>query len=449
MRAGAPVSLSFESAPYEGPGQLTLQWFHNGQPVVGADQARLDIPSAGVADVGTYFISIASPEWQYFSEPMELQINTEGVQAGARNRLPEAKLVPLLGAGTSGGLSGVRTQSTSGVQSTDTSLPTVSGYSGSQVFATSPGKDPEEPNACGVVGGASYWFSYQPPEDGTFFLNTDGSGYDTVLGVYRDDGRNLGYASLIPLACDDNCGANHLTSSLHLPVSAGTYYYIMVDGVNGAYGLTYLNYALDSLPGITAIPAQSIYEDQSTSFLGFTISDLETSTSGLTLTATSSDTTLVPPANMVLGGAGAARTVRVTPTLYRNAVCTLTVTVTDAVGGSRSTSFILTVLDINHAPQAYADSVARLPNRPISIAIAALLRNDVDVDGDVLSLPAVASRSYYNATITKTSTFVTYTPPANFNGSDWFTYTARDPSGATATGTVYVSVSINGQSVVY
>ena len=47
--------------------------------------------------------------------------------------------------------------------------------------------------------------------------------------------------------------------------------------------------------------------------LAFTVGDLETAAADLTVTATSSNTALVPDANIVFGGSGANRTVTVTP----------------------------------------------------------------------------------------------------------------------------------------
>lgn len=45
----------------------------------------------------------------------------------------------------------------------------VAGYTGTQVFSTYyAGHDPGEPNHCGVIGGASFWFAYVAPEDGLF-----------------------------------------------------------------------------------------------------------------------------------------------------------------------------------------------------------------------------------------------------------------------------------------
>src|SRR5207247_159841 len=58
---------------------------------------------------------------------------------------------------------------------------TVMGYSGTQIFSTYPGKDPGEPNHCGVVGGSSYWLSWQAPAGGLMSINTSGSSYNTIL----------------------------------------------------------------------------------------------------------------------------------------------------------------------------------------------------------------------------------------------------------------------------
>jgi hypothetical protein len=319
-------------------------------------------------------------------------------------------------------------------------MPAVRGYTGTQLFYTYPGKDPTEPNACGVVGGASYWFTYVPPEEGIVSLNTDGSRFDTVLGVYADDGRGLGYASLISVACDNNSGANGRTSSLKYSGVPGTANYIMVDGVNGAYGITYLNYKLDPLPRISSIPSQTIYEDQSTPPISFTISDASTPADSLRLAGGSSDTNLVPTSNILFGGSGSNRTVTVTPTLYRHGTNTLSITVTNAAGGTRSTAFTLNVIQINHRPVAGNDTIATYANTLIYVPVSALLANDTDVDGDRLTLTAVASPSANTGRVSMMkSAMVLYTPPLNSTDPDQFFYTISDGMGGTATATVFVT----------
>jgi formylglycine-generating enzyme required for sulfatase activity len=95
-------------------------------------------------------------------------------------------------------------------------------------------------------------------------------------------------------------------------------------------------------PTISDIAAQTITEGNNTGAIAFTIGDAQTAAGSLTLSGSSSNTTLVPNANIVFGGSGANRTVTVTPASNQSGTATITVTVSD---GSLSTSdtFMLTV----------------------------------------------------------------------------------------------------------
>ncbi len=74
----------------------------------------------------------------------------------------------------------------------------------------------------------------------------------------------------------------------------------------------------------------------STSGINFTINDVETPVGSLTVTATSSNTSIVPNANISLTGSGATRNLKITPVAvgYSN----ITVTVND---GTNNTSFVI------------------------------------------------------------------------------------------------------------
>ena len=69
----------------------------------------------------------------------------------------------------------------------------------------------------------------------------------------------------------------------------------------------------------------------------------------------------------------------------------------------------------------------------------AVLANDFDVDGDLLSIAAVTQGSGGSVVVNANGT-VTYTPAASFSGSDGFTYTVSDGQGGTATAGVSVQV---------
>ncbi len=95
-------------------------------------------------------------------------------------------------------------------------------------------------------------------------------------------------------------------------------------------------------PTISAINNVSVPSGGSTGPITFTIGDAETAASSLVLTRGSSNPSLVPVANIVFGGAGANRTVTVTPVAGLTGTATLTLTVSDgALTASRN--FTLTV----------------------------------------------------------------------------------------------------------
>ena len=62
--------------------------------------------------------------------------------------------------------------------------------------------------------------------------------------------------------------------------------------------------AINDIPTVSSIADQNIDEDGTSNVLAFTVGDVETLAGDLTVTATSSDETLVPNGNIVLGGVG-------------------------------------------------------------------------------------------------------------------------------------------------
>ncbi len=100
--------------------------------------------------------------------------------------------------------------------------------------------------------------------------------------------------------------------------------------------------AVNDPPTISDIANQSTTTGTAVGPLSFTIGDVETAAASLTVSATSSNLTLVPTASIVFGGSGAARTVSVTPAASQTGTATITVTVSDG-SGSASDAFVLTV----------------------------------------------------------------------------------------------------------
>jgi len=113
-------------------------------------------------------------------------------------------------------------------------------------------KQPGEPNHAGNIGGKSVWWKVVPPMDGSVRLNTYGSGFDTVLGLYTGDS----VSTLTLVAASDDCGGYE--SCVSQPVTGGVTYYIAVDGYNDGAGadsgLVRLQASFASYPAQMAAP---------------------------------------------------------------------------------------------------------------------------------------------------------------------------------------------------
>jgi uncharacterized repeat protein (TIGR01451 family) len=108
--------------------------------------------------------------------------------------------------------------------------------------------------------------------------------------------------------------------------------------------------AVNDPPGISGLTnAVTINEDGATGLLPFTVSDVESAASVLTVFGRSSDTNLVPNANVLCNGAGPNRTVNATPAPNQFGTTTITVFVSDG-SNTNSASFVLTVLAVNDLP---------------------------------------------------------------------------------------------------
>src|SRR5207302_1492981 len=77
---------------------------------------------------------------------------------------------------------------------------------------------------------------------------------------------------------------------------------------------------------------------------------------------------------------------------------------------------------------------------PLNVAAKGVLANDTDVDGDVLSAVLVSGPSHGALTLNANGSFV-YTPAANYNGSDSFTYKANDGTADSNVATVTLTIN--------
>ena len=139
-------------------------------------------------------------------------------------------------------------------------------------------------------------------------------------------------------------------------------------------------------PTISAMPDVKVSEDTATGALAFTVGDTETLAGNLTVTASSSDQGIVANSGILLGGAGASRTVTITPVTDASGPTTITITVQDGDGGSTSESFTLTVA-VNDQPDPQDDD-------NVSLAVALLgidvLSNDLGLSDGPITVEIVA-----------------------------------------------------------
>jgi hypothetical protein len=242
VTAGNKGTLSVETIS----GQ-TCQWFFNGAPVRGQTNSSLVLSDFGAGAVGLYDVLVANAVGSVESEPATLQIagsNQPGAGGSSQDKFGDAVDLAGPGSGNGGG-------SAPAAGGGDTR-----GYSVSQVFSTvGATKEAGEPNHCGQAGGASQWFIYTAPGNGTLDANLAGSDYNTIVAIYTGPGTN--FASLLPQACGyvTNYQAQGQPNVLVPNVTAGTRYYIAVDGYNGASGTVQLHLGLGAAPTLVSGPA--------------------------------------------------------------------------------------------------------------------------------------------------------------------------------------------------
>ncbi len=95
-----------------------------------------------------------------------------------------------------------------------------------------------------------------------------------------------------------------------------------------------------------------------------------------------------------------------------------------------------TVVVSNTNPVANNDSKTTNEDTAVTISV---LSNDTDIDGNTLTVMGTTTPLHGTAVINADYT-ITYTPDANYTGTDSFTYTISDGHGGTATATVTVIV---------
>jgi len=110
-------------------------------------------------------------------------------------------------------------------------------------------------------------------------------------------------------------------------------------------------------------------------------------------------------------------------------------------GGSTSAVLVQQIAAVNAAPTASPDNYSTNEDTPLAVAAPGVLANDNDPDNDPLTA-VLASNPQHAASFSCSSNgSFSYTPEANFNGQDSFTYHAND--GTLNSANVTVTITVN------
>nr|WP_290222797.1 tandem-95 repeat protein [Trichocoleus desertorum] len=178
-----------------------------------------------------------------------------------------------------------------------------------------------------------------------------------------------------------------------------------------------------------------------------TSEDTTVTTVNVLLNDTDGDGDLLTISSSTQGSNGAVTdngngTFSYTPNPNFSGTDSFTYTISDSSGGTATATVNVAIAAVNDLPITGTDYfiVGEGVSRPISDAN--LLANDFDDDDLQSSLRIIGlASSPTNGSITRTNTGFNYTPRANFNGNDSFSYIVRDAQGGTSTGTVNLVVA--------
>lgn len=153
----------------------------------------------------------------------------------------------------------------------------------------------------------------------------------------------------------------------------------------------------------------------------------------------SSTLTVIAASNPVHGSItiNTDNTVTYTPEANYYGTDSFTYTVSDGMGGTDTAAVSLTVDPVNDNPVAVDDSFTLDENIATTFSV---LDNDTDIDSTTLTVEATSIPAHGSVFVNADNT-VTYTPEADYSGTDSFTYTVTDGDGGTDTATVNLTVN--------
>ena len=194
-----------------------------------------------------------------------------------------------------------------------------------------------------------------------------------------------------------------------------------------------VNNAANQPPTISNISDQSIDENSSVGPLDFTVSDAESAANSLTVTASSSNTSLIAEAGLELGGTGSNRSITVTPEAGQTGSAVITVSVEDSDGGSDSESFTVTVNAVSsNTPPTISNISNQQVDQDNTLGPISFTVDDNESASGSLTVTATSSNTTLlpNSAITLggggSNRNITMTPASGESGTSTITLTVSD-----------------------
>ncbi len=192
---------------------------------------------------------------------------------------------------------------------------------------------------------------------------------------------------------------------------------------------------INDAPSLTSISDQTVNKNQPTSALAITPADIDSTIACSDMVGTSDNTTLIPNANIVIGGTAPNCTVTITPAVNEYGAAVITLTLTDQgtpmPALTATTTFNMTVIGVN-SPPTISDVANQSTNEDTATSAIAYTINDYDSTITCANVSATSSNTTLvpNANLVIGGTYpnctVTATPAADQNGTSTITLTVTD-----------------------
>ncbi|MEW5756091.1 MAG: Ig-like domain-containing protein [Pseudomonadota bacterium] len=283
---------------------------------------------------------------------------------------------------------------------------------------------------------------YLAGSDGTIYqvVDADSTGNTNSLPVARDDSANTrkGEAVVISALANDSdpdgdvLTIGSVTQGAHGDVmlnpdgsitytpnddytGSDTFNYTVSDG-NGGSDTAAVSIRVIAVNSIPVANADTVTVKENTKITITPLTnDLDADNDPLTIT----DVSQATAGTVSMAGNNA---VDYMPALNYTGADQFTYSIEDGNGGTATATVSITVTAVNSAPVDRNDSASTSEDSAVTIAV---LDNDNDPDNDLLRIGKFTQAAHGSVRINEDSS-ITYTPAANFHGSDSFSYTVTD-----------------------